>query len=212
MMNITFDEIPALFTSVGEMFAEKKDELCRMDAKLGDGDLGLTMSKGFVELPQILEQNKEEAQGDIGKLLMKASMKLSSAIPSTMGFLMASGLLEAGKKLREKTELDGFALAVFLDGFAAGIQKRGKCQAGQRTIFDAIQPAATAASNADKTDLQQVIRAAANAAAAGVESTKHMRPVFGKAAVHAAQADGVADQGAVAGYYLLVGMQNYICR
>lgn len=125
---------------------------------------------------------------------------------------MASGLLEAGKKLREKTELDGFALAVFLDGFAAGIQKRGKCQAGQRTIFDAIQPAATAASNADKTDLQQVIRAAANAAAAGVESTKHMRPVFRKAAVHAAQADGVADQGAVAGYYLLVGMQNYICR
>lgn len=86
MMNITFDEIPALFTSVGEMFAEKKDELCRMDAKLGDGDLGLTMSKGFVELPQILEQNKEEAQGDIGKLLMKASMKLSSAIPSTMVF------------------------------------------------------------------------------------------------------------------------------
>ena len=45
MDKILFDQIPDLFASVGNLFIEKKEELCEMDARLGDGDLGLTMSK-----------------------------------------------------------------------------------------------------------------------------------------------------------------------
>ena len=45
----------------------------------------------------------------------------------------------------------------------------------------------------------------------GVEATKDMLPKFGKAAVHAAKAKGVADQGALAGYYMLLGLKNYFC-
>ena len=37
-----------------------------------------------------------------------------------------------------------------------------------------------------------------------------MTPKYGKAVVHAAKALGTADQGAIAGLYLIVGMQNYI--
>ena len=50
------------------------------------------------------------------------------------------------------------------------------------------------------------------AAKAGVEATKDMVPVFGKAAVHAAQCVGVEGQGAVAGYYKILGLSNYICK
>ena len=42
MDKILFEQIPDLFTSVGNLFIEKKEELCEMDARLGDGDLGLT--------------------------------------------------------------------------------------------------------------------------------------------------------------------------
>ena len=48
-------------------------------------------------------------------------------------------------------------------------------------------------------------------AAQGVEATKAMTPKFGKAAVFAAKAAGVADQGAVAGMYLLQGLSRYLC-
>ena len=48
MDKILFEQIPDLFTSVGNLFIEKKEELCEMDARLGDGDLGLTMSKATV--------------------------------------------------------------------------------------------------------------------------------------------------------------------
>lgn len=214
MEKIAFDLIPELFTSVGNLFIEKKEELCEMDAKLGDGDLGLTMSKGYGSLPELMAGEKEGAAGDIGKMLMKAGMKMSSLVPSTMGFLMSTGIMEGGKAIKGSAEMGKDELAAFLVGFAGGVQKRGKCEAGQRTIYDAILPAAEAAKNeAEKADatLQSVIKAAYAAAIAGKEATKDMVPVFGKAAVHAAQCAGVADQGAVAGCYLIQGLHDYIC-
>ena len=216
MDKISFEQIPDLFDSVGLLFTEKKDELCEMDAKLGDGDLGLTMSKGYSSLPGLMREEAAGAGGDIGKMLMKAGMKMSSLVPSTMGFLMSTGVMEGGKALKGRTELDGAGLADYLTGFAAGIQKRGKCEAGQRTIYDAVLPAAQAAARtvAEKpaASLNEVISAALEAARTGVEATNDMVPVFGKAAVHAAACAGVPDQGATAGYYKILGLANYICR
>ena len=58
---------------------------------------------------------------------------------------------------------------------------------------------------------RQWIEAACQGAAAGVEATKDMVPKFGKAAVFAAKAAGVADQGAVAGMYMIQGLKRGIC-
>ena len=84
------------------MFAEKKEELCEMDAQMGDGDLGLTMDKGYGALPELIRQNAEA--GDIGKTLVKAGMKMAGLVPSTMGTLMSSGVMEGGKALKGKSE------------------------------------------------------------------------------------------------------------
>lgn len=215
MDKILFEQVPELFDSVGAKFVEAKDELVELDAKLGDGDLGLTMSKGYSNLPDLMRAEAAGAGGDIGKMIMKGGMKMSSLVPSTMGFLMSTGVMEGGKALKGKTEIGAAELAAYLVGFAAGVQKRGKCQAGQRTIYDAILPAAEAAkaaAEAPDATLSSVINAAEAAAARGVEATKDMVPVFGKAAVHAAACVGVPDQGAIAGRYMIVGLQNYINR
>ena len=213
MEKILFEQVSDLFTGVGNLFVEKKEELCEMDARLGDGDLGLTMSKGYAALPDFMRAEAEAAAGDIGKMLMKAGMKMSSLVPSTMGFLMSTGVMEGGKALKGKSEIDAVAYADYLVGFAAGVQKRGKCEAGQRTIYDAIFPASVAAKEAADAgaSLEEVAKAALEAAKKGVEATKDMVPVFGKAAVHAAQCVGVEDQGAVAGYYKILALTNYIC-
>lgn len=208
---ITLDQLPELFGCVAEIFSEKKEELCEMDAKMGDGDLGLTMCKGYGALPDLILQFEE--QGDVGKTLMKAGMKMASAVPSTMGTLMASGVMEGGKELKGKSGIGPTELSAYLTAFAAGIQKRGKCQLGDRTILDALdtgaKEAAAAASEAGAT-LKTVIDRAVEGAARGVEATKQMVPKYGKAAVFAAKAIGTPDQGAVAGYYMLKGLQRYI--
>lgn len=210
MTSITCEQLPALFQGVAAIFAEKKEELCNMDAQMGDGDLGLTMDKGYGALPALLQENMEA--GDIGKTLMKGSMKMSSLVPSTMGTLMSSGIMEGGKALKGKDAMGPRELADCLTAFAAGVQKRGKCQLGDRTILDALEAGAQAAAKAAEEggDLSAVIAAACEGAAQGVEATKDMVPKFGKAAVFAAKAKGVPDQGAMAGLYMLQGLQRGI--
>ena len=211
MEKFTTEQLPELFAGVASMFAEKKEELCDMDAKMGDGDLGLTMDKGYGALPQLIKENTEP--GDIGKTLMKAGMKMAGLVPSTMGTLMSSGVMEGGKALKGKTEFGAEELSVYLTAFAAGIKKRGKCELGDRTILDSVDAGAKSAAEAaaaGKT-MEEVIEAACPGAAAGVEATKDMVPKFGKAAVFAAKAAGVADQGAVAGMYMIQGLKRGIC-
>ena len=210
MTSITCEQLPALFQGVAAIFAEKKVELCNMDAQMGDGDLGLTMDKGYGALPALLQENMEA--GDIGKTLMKGGMKMSSLVPSTMGTLMSSGIMEGGKALKGKDAMGPRELADCLTAFAAGVQKRGKCQPGDRTILDALEAGAQAAAKAAEEggDLSAVIAAACEGAAQGVEATKDMVPKFGKAAVFAAKAKGVPDQGAMAGLYMLQGLERGI--
>ncbi len=207
---ITLENIDQLFEAVAALFAEKKDELCEMDARMGDGDLGLTMNKGYGALPQLIRENKD--MDSIGKTLMKAGMKMAGLVPSTMGTLMASGIMAGGKALNKVTEIGPAELSAFIQAFSDGLQKRGKCRAGDRTIYDALLPAAKAAKEAENGTLADVVTAALSGAEAGVEATKDMVPKYGKAAVFAAKARGTADQGAVAGKYVLEGMKNYILQ
>ncbi|HCE74154.1 MAG TPA: hypothetical protein DEP67_06860, partial [Lachnospiraceae bacterium] len=54
-------DLPALFQGVADIFEEQKDHLCEMDAAMGDGDLGLTMSKGYGALPGLIKDQMQEA-------------------------------------------------------------------------------------------------------------------------------------------------------
>lgn len=212
MQEITIEMLPQLFESVAAVMAENSERLCEMDAQMGDGDLGLTMKKGFGALPDLLRESDEP---DLGKRIAKAGLKMSSVVPSTMGTLMASGLMAAGKSLTGKTAIGSEELAQYLVAFAEGIQKRGKCQPGDRTVLDAIAPAAQAADEAAKqpgASLSSVAQAALQGAVQGVEATRIMTPKFGKAAVFAARAQEMVDQGAVAGQLMILGYANYICK
>ena len=180
-----------------------------MDARMGDGDLGLTMQKGFGALPQLIRDN--EAEGDIGKTLMKAGMKMAALVPSTMGTLMSSGIMEGGKAIGKKGEMGPGELADFLAGFAGGIAHRGKCQLGDRTILDAVDAGARKARQAltEGADMGAMLRRAVEGAKEGVKATEDMLPKYGKAAVFSTKAKGVPDQGAVAGQYFLEGLGRY---
>lgn len=210
-MEYQAEKIAELFEGVAAVFAKKKEELCEMDAKMGDGDLGLTMDKGYGALPELIRQNTEP--GDVGKTLAKAGMKMGSLVPSTMGTLMSSGVMEGGKALKGKAQMGAKELSEYLLAFAAGIRKRGKCELGDRTILDSVDAGAQRAAQAaaEGADMKGVIEAACEGATAGVEATKNMKPKFGKAAVFSAKAIGVPDQGAVAGLYMIQGMRDAIC-
>ena len=210
MVSMKAEALPDLFESVAAMMSERADELCEMDAKMGDGDLGLTMRKGFGALPGILRELDEP---DPGKKLMKAGMKMASVVPSTMGTLMSSGVMTGGKAIAGRQELDAAAYLEYLKGFAEGIAKRGKCVRGERTVLDAVGAAADRLAEAvaqnPAISLSEAGEIAVKGAMEGVEATRNMEPKYGKAAVHKAAAAGTVDQGACAGLYMIQGYCNY---
>ena len=207
MTEIKVNDWTAVMEAVAQVMTENADHLCEMDARMGDGDLGLTMKKGYCALPEIYAGMEET---DMGKRLSKSGLKMSTVVPSTMGTLMSSGWMEGGKRLVGKEAVDAAAFAVFLRGFADGIVKRGKCAPGDRTVLDAVLPAAEAAEQAAATgnDLIATARAALEGAKQGLGATKNMPPKYGKAAVFAAKALGTEDQGATAGMLLIQGLYN----
>ena len=206
---ISYEQLAEFFEGAAQIFCEKKSELCDMDAKMGDGDLGLTMQKGFGELPGLIRENGEP--GNIGKTLRKAGMKMAGIVPSTMGTLMASGIIEGGKAIGETDRIGQKELVDFFIGFTDGIKKRGKCQLGDRTLLDAVAAGAEYAEQAfaNQDNIADIMRDAVNGAAKGVDETKEMLPKYGKAAVFAAKAKGVPDQGAMAGKYLFEGLARF---
>lgn len=199
MDQMTCGEFIAILDRISEVMTEKEKELCEMDAQMGDGDLGITMRKGWQAVSKVAHEMDES---DIGKLLIKCGMKMSSAVPSTMGTLIASGLMSGGKAVSGKTEISINEFSDFLQGFCDGIIRRGKCQPGDRTVLDSLWPAAQEAKKQQRLTVC-AIQAIQFASDEGLEKTRRMVPKFGKAAVFAAKANGIADQGAVVGNLII---------
>ena len=199
MSIITRDLVIQFINRASALMEENKDYLYELDAASGDGDLGLTMTKGFAAGAEAANGSGE---ADLGKLFFLIGSTIAKVVPSTMGTLMGSGFLKAAKALKGKTELAPADFAAFVEAYYAGLQERGKANPGERTILDALKPAADAvrgAVDSGEEDVGVLACKAAEAAEAGKEATKEMEATHGKAVVHRAKLAGVPDQGAVVG-------------
>jgi len=203
------NSIKEMFKQVATVMKENCEYLCSLDANMGDGDLGLTMSKGFGAFADALEMSEEN---NISRLIYAAAMKMASAAPSTMGTLMASGIMGGAKAIDGDMAIGALEYCKFLDGFASAIAARGKCKPGDCTVLDAIHHAVLCAKDTlkQKETLKEVAYAANIGAEKGLTLTIMMESKFGKAAVFRSKSIGIADQGAVVGALLLKTMSEYI--
>ena len=96
------EDLKDLFRRWSALMVEQKEYLSEIDRIVGDADLGLTMSGGFLAAYDAI---KDKEEPDLGKLVYYAGKAMASAVPSTMGTLIAKGLMSAGKSLRGLEEL-----------------------------------------------------------------------------------------------------------
>jgi dihydroxyacetone kinase-like protein len=188
---------------------EHRDRLVALDQAVGDGDLGLTMTKAFAAADEYAASASDVTPG---KMLMQAGMAIAKAAPSTMGTLVATGFMRGGKAVADADALDTPALATFFRAFTAGIMERGKTQPGNKTVVDALDPAATAleAAAARGTDMRAALADAAVAAEHGRVAARQMMSQHGKAAVFREQTIGVDDPGAAVGELILQGFARSV--
>lgn len=211
METLKIEDIKNIFREIENVINENKDYLVSLDAAMGDGDLGLTMSAGFGAIVNELEKVEDT---DIGSVLGKMGMLMANVAPSTMGTLMATAIMKAGKAAKGCTEI---SLKDAVDmGYAAieGIKQRGKADIGDKTILDALHPGVVELEKAinDGLSFKESFEKALKGAEQGAENTKNMVSKFGRAAYYGEKSKGKQDPGATVGMLLFKGIYNCLSR
>ncbi len=203
------DDFKALLSHWADVMKQNRDYLIDLDSVVGDGDLGLTMSDGFLVASEAVKSSEET---DIGKLSYLAGKAMSTAVPSTMGTLMASGFMSAGKALKGVAELDMSGVCLFFEAYLEGVRSRGKAELGEKTFLDALHPAVLQL-KADEAANISVSEAASNAAAAAhaaFMATKGMPAKHGRAAAHGEKSRELLDPGAAVADLIMKGYADFV--
>jgi len=141
--SVTAAAIDAWLRAFARLVAEHEDELTRLDAAIGDADHGANMNRGLTAAAAALD---ELAAGDpppaAGPRLTKVGMTLISTVGGASGPLFGTFFLRMGTSLGDQDTPS--ALAAALRAGLAGVVQRGKAEAGDKTMYDALAPAVAA--------------------------------------------------------------------
>ncbi len=188
--------------------AENKEYLTELDAKIGDADHGINMNKGFKAVKEKLEAAAEDS---CDKILKNVAMTLISTVGGASGplygtaFLKAAGVVQ-GDSISNKNLVEAFSAAI------GGVKLRGKAEAGEKTMLDALIPAYEAFKEAlDNGDsLEGALEKSVEAAAEGVEYTKTIIASKGRASYLGERSLGHQDPGATSSYLLLKALYETV--
>lgn len=182
--------------------ADRAEDLRKLDAAAGDGDLGVTMTIGWGAVREALPNL---GSGDLGSLLAQAGMTFNKAAASTFGVLLATALMRAGRELKGQETADLADLIRAMEGAFQGVKDRGKAEVGDKTMLDSMAPAIAALkeSQAAGATLAEAFAQAAQAALSAAEATAGMTPKFGRASWLGPRAAEIQDPGATAVAFML---------
>jgi dihydroxyacetone kinase-like protein len=178
------------------------DLLTRLDAALGDGDHGDNLRIGFSAVDEMLDA---EEPATIGAILSSVGTALVTSVGGASGPLYGAAFIEAGFAAREMDHIGVGELAILARAAADGLARRGRCRVGDKTIFDALSPAAAALADAAAAGepMPMALRRAVAAARRGMRSTRPLVARRGLAMRLGERSRGHLDPGAVSCFLLV---------
>ncbi|PHK50342.1 dihydroxyacetone kinase subunit DhaL [Staphylococcus edaphicus] len=210
-MTLTSELFKEYILALTTLFESKKDELCELDRKIGDGDHGITMDIGYQAVKQTIH-NELTTQKDISKISVAVGKQFLDAVGSSVGPLYASGYLKGAVAVKNKTALDDDELYQFWIAFCKGIKDRGKAEIGDKTMIDTLEPFYKSL-----TQSQQLSKSFADAyedaldmAKEGMESTKDIVSNKGRSKRLGYRSQGHVDPGAMSAYMMLDTFKTFI--
>lgn len=188
--------VAALQRAAGRMI-ELRDELNKLDAALGDGDTGITVSKCAEGIREYLKSHTPDE--NYGQFFINLGITVNQMASSSLGTLIASALIRAGKESQGVTVLDDATLAHMLRAADAAIRERGNAKPGDKTIVDAMNPAVEAFSNAvaEGKSLADAATEMLQSARAGRDSVIPLKSKIGRASWIGERTQNRPDPGTV---------------
>ncbi len=198
-----------MLVAVATHMVESTDLLTAADQVIGDGDHGVGMRRGFTA---VLEQMQGPPAGSLQALVKSVGTAIMAKTGGAAGAVFGTFFTAGSAALADCDAFDGAHFATFLQLGLEGVEKRGGAGEGQKTVIDALAPAAKAAASIRQEPLPAVVGAAAVAATAGVEATKNMIATTGKARTLGERSLGHPDPGALSMSLILQAMRDFVVR
>ena len=200
--NVTTAVLQDWVRKFATLVAENRDYLTELDAAIGDADHGSNMDRGMRAVVAALDETQ---LATAGALFKKVGMTLVSTIGGASGPLYGTFFLRMGSSLGDTVEVSSQQLAAALRAGLEGVVMRGKPEAGDKTMYDALAPGVAALEEAlaGQAALAAAMKRAFEAAAAGRDATTPMLARKGRASYLGERSVGHQDPGATSSALLL---------
>jgi dihydroxyacetone kinase-like protein len=177
------------------LVAENRDHLTDLDAAIGDGDHGANMDRGMRAAVAAIDETKPETAA---VLFTKVGMTVVSTVGGASGPLFGTLFLRMGASLGDGVDVTLPEFATALRAGLDGIVARGKAEAGDKTMYDALDPAVTALDRgiSDGASKADALKLALVAAETGRDATTPMLARKGRASYLGERSVGHQDPGA----------------
>jgi len=198
---VTLQSLLAWLRALAAVFAEHRGQLTDLDAAIGDADHGINMDRGFAAVVTDLDSSPP---ADIAAALKSTAMTLIRTVGGAAGPLYGTFFLRAAAACAGRPELSAADWAQAFDQGVQGVQQRGKAAAGDKTMLDALLPAAAAlrAAAAAHHALGECLLRAQEAAAPGMKAPVPMQARKGRASYLGERSVGHQDPGATSAWLL----------
>jgi phosphoenolpyruvate---glycerone phosphotransferase subunit DhaL len=205
-MSLSPAQVREMMLKVADAIIAAEPMLSQADRDLGDGDHGLGMKRGM----EAVKAKLEPAAASVEQVLADTGMAMMSSMGGASGAIFGTVYRAGGKANTGRAELDSEGLALLLEAALEGVQKRGGAKPGDKTMIDALAPAASKARAVAGQPLKDAIQAVAAAAEEGKEASKGMIAQFGRAKTLGEACLGFPDAGACSVVVMLNTMRDYI--
>ncbi len=201
----------AWVAEIAAVVETQRDHLTQLDSAIGDADHGINLARGFGAVQAALAQASTPTPGSV---LMLTGSTLISKVGGASGPLYGTAFRQAGKALGDVPEVDLAALAGALEAALSGVQKLGAAREGDKTMVDALAPAASVLSKAvaEGASLADALAALAEAADAGAQATIPMQALKGRASYLGPRSVGHEDPGAVSTALIMHALRDVAVR
>lgn len=205
-MELKPNQVRLMLLQVADAIITAEPMLSQADRDLGDGDHGLGMARGMEAVKAQLEPMDPAS---VEQVLVATGTAMMSSMGGASGALFGTLFRAGGKALTGRTVLDSEGLALFLQAALDGVMKRGGAKPGDKTMIDALAPAAEAAAKVIDKPLPEALAAVTAAAEAGKDASKAMVAQFGRAKTLGDACIGFPDAGALSITVILSTMRDF---
>ena len=189
MAEITSSALTAAVKRVADAAGRFAEELNAADGALGDGDLGITVSRGFAEAAAA------QLPGDVGLAFMEYSKAFQRVSSSSYGTLVATAFLSAAKATKGRETVPASEVPALLQGALDAMMARGKGNLDDKTVLDSLAAVVRALQRVPE---DAMLPCAVGAAREVVETFKAKPNKLGRARMFGTGSMGLVDPGQLA--------------